>query len=91
MASVTGQLQITPRVADLAGDLTLIPVIQREEMSPQLRRDPCLCEVAILALQSEKPGMDGRLCMALHTFCRRACIPLFGVTLSALKLGVATI
>jgi hypothetical protein len=75
----------------LAGDLALIPMIQREAMGRQLRRNPSLCKMAILALQSEKPGMDSWLCMALHTFCRRASKPLFSVTLSALKLGVATI
>lgn len=68
VAAVAGNFAVASRVAYLAVTLSLTSMVEEKSMGEQLCWSPGLRCVAVLALQSEETGMDGRLGMAGHTF-----------------------
>lgn len=91
MASIAGCLCVAAGVAHLALELYLAAMIQWEAMHQQLSWRPRLCRMAVLALQTEEPGVDFRLGMALHTVGRCARELLLLVAVTACNIGVQTL
>jgi len=91
VAAVAGKLHITVRVAYLAGNLSLVPMVKWESMLVQCCWGPGMRCMAVLALDAKKAGMDLGLRMALHTLRCRPDEFLLTVALLALQLGMATV
>jgi hypothetical protein len=72
MAVGAGILIVSTQMAILAVVLTLLAMIQGEDMDAEARRKPGLDGVAAAAIQSKLPNMNDRLLMASRTVGRRA-------------------
>jgi hypothetical protein len=64
VAAVTGIANIVGWMADQAGDVPLLAVVQRKSVIPKTRRQPALHSVAGRAVRAKLPEMDLRLLMA---------------------------
>ena len=91
VAAITGVFDVVARMAYLTSYFALTAMIQREGVGMKLCRRPCLGSVAILALETEKAGMDARFQMTLATFGWGAGKFLLHMTLRTIQFGVFAI
>jgi hypothetical protein len=86
VASVTGVFGVLRRVAGLTGDFAFSTVVQGKNVLFKRRWRPCLSGMAIVTLQPEEAGVNGRLGMTLHTGFRgvfKNFVFMAGITLDA--------
>jgi hypothetical protein len=91
VATVAGVFHIATRVACQAGNLTLLAMIQWKAVQAQQRWAPGLGSVAVLAIQTKEPGMNGWLSVAMDAGIWRTGEDLPRVTILAGDIGMFSI